>query len=475
MIPIRIIARLDIKGFNVIKGVQFEGLRIIGEPASIARKYYDQGADELLYIDTVASLYERQNLIEIVKRTSESGIRIPLTVGGGVRTIDDIRNLLHAGADKVAINTAAVKNPRIIVDAIKIFGSQCIVGSIEAKRKSNGDWEAYIDNGRESTGVRVVEWAKKLENLGVGELLLTSVDFDGTKKGFDYDLIDHITKSVSIPIIASGGAGKKEDIVTLAKREFDGAIAIASMLHYDIETIKSIKRELSKLGIQIRVQDKPNFETKKKHNITISILDYGAGNIHSVNTALKEMGYETRVIFDRNEILDSSILLIPGDGAFSYAMNKLAESKMINYIKEHVNQNKPLIGICLGMQLLMDSSDEFGHTKGLELIAGKVLNLKRIGVNKTFRIPHMGWNKIHINSTVYSEDLVEKGQEYYYFEHSYGVVPDNEDNVIGISEYGGARFCSVIKKNNIIGFQFHPEKSGASGMRLLERALRSVI
>lgn len=247
----RVIARLDVKGPNVIKGVHLECLRIVGKPQELSEKYYFQGADELIYIDIVASLYGRQNLLEIVDKTSDS-IFIPFTVGGGIRTVDDIKAFLKAGADKVAINTAITKKPELITEAAKMFGSQCIVASIEAKKIGENKWEAYTDNGREKTGLDVLLWAKEVERRGAGEILLTSIDMEGTKKGYEIELIRRVSSSVSIPVIASGGAGSFDHIETiLAKTDADAA-AVASMLHYNMATIKQIKDHLSKSGIEVR-------------------------------------------------------------------------------------------------------------------------------------------------------------------------------------------------------------------------------
>jgi imidazole glycerol-phosphate synthase subunit HisF len=184
----RIIARLDIKGPNLVKGIQLEGLRVIGDPQIFAQHYYNNGIDELIYMDTVASLYNRNSLIELISKAAKS-IFIPLTVGGGIRTIDDIRNVLRAGADKVAINTAAIKNPYFIKQASEMFGSSTIVVGIEAIKASNGEYYAYTDNAREFTGKEVLSWAKEVELLGAGEILLTSVDNEGVGKGFDLNLI----------------------------------------------------------------------------------------------------------------------------------------------------------------------------------------------------------------------------------------------------------------------------------------------
>lgn len=248
----RLIARLDVKGPDVIKGVHLECLRIVGKPAFLARKYYLNGADELLYIDTVASLYGRQNLLDIVNETSDK-IFIPFTVGGGIRTLEDIKEFLKAGADKVAINTVATKNPELIKEAAKMFGSQCIVGSIEAKKIGDNKWEAYTDNGREKTGLDVVEWAKKLEGLGAGEILLTSIDAEGTKNGFDLALIKEVSEAISIPLIASGGAGTLEHIKECITQCNVNAVAVASVLHYKTLSISKIKKYLMVNELDVRI------------------------------------------------------------------------------------------------------------------------------------------------------------------------------------------------------------------------------
>lgn len=253
MKKIRVIARLDVKGPNVIKGVQLECLRVVGEPGAMAEAYYRAGADELIYMDIVASLYGRNNLVEIVEKASAS-IFIPLTVGGGVRSLEDINRLLRAGADKVAINTWATKNPDFIREAAEAFGSQCIVASIEAKKVGPGRWEAYTDNGREVTGLDAVDWAKRLEQLGAGEILVTSVDREGTRKGYDCDLISRIAGPLGIPVIASGGAGSLDHIAEAASKGKADAVAVAALLHYKDVTVSDIK---SRLGGRSVASGKP--------------------------------------------------------------------------------------------------------------------------------------------------------------------------------------------------------------------------
>jgi cyclase len=232
MKTIRIIPRLDIKGPNVVKGIHLEGLRVLGEPSEFARYYYENGADELMFMDVVASLYERNSLHKIISETAKS-IFIPLTVGGGIRTLEDIKDVLRAGADKVCINTAGIKNPELIKKAAQRFGASTIVVAIEAIKESSNNYLAYTDNGREFTGINVVNWAKQVEELGAGEIVLTSVDKEGTGEGFDLDLVKLIAKSVSIPVIAHGGAGKKEDIESVIRDSSADAVAISSILHYE--------------------------------------------------------------------------------------------------------------------------------------------------------------------------------------------------------------------------------------------------
>ncbi len=252
MNKIRVIARIDVKNEFVIKGIHLEGLRKVGDPNILAKKYYEDGIDEIVFMDAVAAYYDRNSLSHIIEKACEE-VFIPITVGGGLRTIEDINQALKSGADKVAINTKAIQTPEFIIEASKIFGSQCIVASIVAKKIGNNKWEAYIDNGREPTGLDVVEWAKKLEELGAGEIMLTSLDMEGTKKGFDVELYQAIQNIVSIPIIASGGMGNAKHGIELLSNTNVDAIATASVIHYDIDTIKNIKKSLIDNCVKVRV------------------------------------------------------------------------------------------------------------------------------------------------------------------------------------------------------------------------------
>ena len=251
MNKIRMIARLDIKNEYVIKGIHLEGLRKVGNPNVMAKIYYEQGVDEIIFMDAVAAYYDRNSLSHIIEQACKD-VFVPITVGGGIRTIDAIQEALNSGADKIAINTKAIQEPQFITDASEVFGSQCIVSSIVAKKISNNLWEAYVDNGREPTGLDVINWAKQVEKLGAGEIMLTSIDMEGTKKGFDIELNKAVSDVVSIPVIASGGAGKVEDIVNLLSQSNIDAVATASILHYELSTVNNIKSILNNHDIRIR-------------------------------------------------------------------------------------------------------------------------------------------------------------------------------------------------------------------------------
>jgi imidazole glycerol-phosphate synthase subunit HisF len=251
MNKIRVIARIDVKNEYAIKGIHLEGLRKVGKPNEMALDYYKNGIDEIVFMDAVAAYYDRNSLSELIQSSCKD-VFIPITVGGGIRTIDDIKNALKSGADKVAINTKAVQEPDFINQASKIFGSQCIISSIEAKEIRENKWEVYTDNGRDPTGLDVIEWARNVEKLGAGEIILTSIDKEGTKKGFDVNLYQIVSSQVSIPIIASGGMGKSSDAVKLIKHANVDAIAIASVLHYKLESVQNIKDLLRENKIRVR-------------------------------------------------------------------------------------------------------------------------------------------------------------------------------------------------------------------------------
>jgi cyclase len=251
MLAKRIIPCLDVKDGRVVKGTQFLALKDAGDPVENAKVYDQQGADEIAFLDITASFEKRNILIDIVRRTAEE-IFIPLTVGGGVRSLEDIRRLLKAGADKVSINTAAVKDPNLVEKASKRFGSQCIVIAIDAKRRGEG-WEVYTHGGRMPTGTDAVLWAKRMEEMGAGEILLTSMDRDGTKDGYDIELTKTISETVSIPVIASGGVGTLEHLYEGLVLGKASAVLAASIFHYREFTIAQVKSYLKEKGVIVRL------------------------------------------------------------------------------------------------------------------------------------------------------------------------------------------------------------------------------
>ncbi len=248
----RIIPCLDVTAGRVVKGINFVELRDAGDPVEIARRYDEQGADEITFLDITASSDERDLILHIIEAVA-SEVFIPLTVGGGVRTVEDVRRLLNAGADKVSINTSAVTNPQLVFDASQKYGSQCIVVAIDAKRTGDGKWEVFTHGGRKNTGLDVIEWAQKMEHLGVGEILLTSMDRDGTKSGFDLALTRAVSDAVTVPVVASGGVGGLQDLADGIKLGKADAVLAASIFHYGQHTVQEAKRFMAAQGIPMRL------------------------------------------------------------------------------------------------------------------------------------------------------------------------------------------------------------------------------
>jgi len=248
----RIIPCLDVKAGRVVKGTNFVGLRDAGDPVELAATYDIEGADELVFLDITASVEERKAMLDVINKTAGE-VFMPLTVGGGISTVDDIRNALRAGADKTSVNSAAVKNPQLIAEGAKLFGSQCIVLAIDARRCGENKWEVYVHGGRTPTGIDAIEWAKQGVALGAGEILLTSMDADGTKNGYDIPLTKAVSEAVNVPVIASGGAGKLEDFYEVLAEGGADAVLAASVFHYKTFTIQEVKEYLRDRGIEVRI------------------------------------------------------------------------------------------------------------------------------------------------------------------------------------------------------------------------------
>lgn len=251
MLTKRIIPCLDVKDGQVVKGIHFVGLKEVGDPVSLAKKYYEDGADELVFLDISATIEKRKTMVDVVRRVAKE-IFIPFTVGGGISTIEDVRAMLMAGADKVSLNSAAIRNPSLIEEASKRFGNQCIVLAVDVKKRAdNTGWNVYVEGGRKDTGIDCMEWILKGVSLGAGEILLTSMDADGTKDGFDLDLYRAVSKIVNVPVIASGGCGKLEDFKS-ALEVSDAALA-ASIFHYEESSVLNVKKCLKEEGVAVRL------------------------------------------------------------------------------------------------------------------------------------------------------------------------------------------------------------------------------
>lgn len=270
---VRLIARLDVKGPNLIKGIQFDGHRVLGAPDYFAEVYYREGIDELIFQDTVASLYRRNSLHDIIQKTAER-VFIPITVAGGLRTIEDVRNCLKAGADKVAINTAAIDNPEFLKEAAGTFGSQCIVASLEVYRYSTGRCGVWADYGRQETGIDAFEWAERVVELGVGEIMLTSINKEGTGRGFDLDLISRISSKVPVPVIAVGGACNKFDLIRAVNEGHADAVAAASIFHY------KYAKPVDKINMSFNEKRLRMGEHIDSGNI--DFLNFGYGNLKAI-------------------------------------------------------------------------------------------------------------------------------------------------------------------------------------------------
>ena len=407
----------------------------------------------------------------------------------------------------MAINTAAVQNQNLISEGVRTFGSQCIVVSIDAKRKSDGRYEVFTDNAREETGVDALEWARRVCDLGAGEILVTSIDRDGTGDGYDIELMSKISNAVSIPVIACGGAGKLEHIAELINKTNVSAVSAASILHYN-RIVKDVAgREFEEGNTEFLKQfsNQDNYQFKRIRPMGISkmksylrrealvhmrscdieglkvkadgvtagssrvasgkkpfvvVVDYGCGNLFSIAHALKEIGARFVISDDPVTLKKADRVILPGVGAFADGMKNLKDRGLVEPLKECSKEGIPVLGICLGMQLLMETGAEFGIHEGVGLIHGTAMRLEVDKENAAYcRVPHIGWNQIRVprhknDRGSWDGTLLENVMpaSLMYFVHSYVVVPQSPDEVIAETEYGGTYFCSTVKSGNIYGF-----------------------
>lgn len=502
----RIIAKLDIKGPNLVKGVQLEGLRVLGPAEEFARHYYNQGADELIYQDVTASLYGKNSLLEMIRTVSRQ-IFIPLTVGGGIRTLEDIKKALAYGADKVAINTAAIADPELITKAVRRFGSSTIVISIEAKQMPDGSYQAFTDNGREPTGLDVVNWAIEAARRGAGEILLTSIDRDGTANGFDLEITRSVSQSIPVSVVASGGAGNIEHVRHAFLKGRADAVCVASLVHYGCFKIMGSKRAQTEGNYDFLNQKKERygkivpceFKHLKEHintsvsrpletnhitelngaldNLPVAIVDYGMGNLLSVSAACEQAGLQPFLCDSPESLSNAFGIIIPGVGAFRDAMNVLGRQGLDKALKKAAEQGTPILGICLGMQLLMESSSEFGLSEGLGLVPGTVEHLGTPHDNNiSLKVPQIGWNSVLPSSSMEGTllEAIHDGT-HMYFVHSFRVIPRYKKHELCTTRYGDVTFCSGIRVDNITGVQFHPERSGQEGLTVYHKFANQIL
>lgn len=470
----RLIARLDIKGNRLIKGVRFEGLRVVGDPSEAAIKYYQSGADELLYVDAVASLYGRNSLLELLRKNCER-VFIPITAGGGVRSVADAKSLLASGADKIAINTAAIQRPELITELAQAFGKQCVVVSVQARQTSRGSWEAMTEAGREKSGLDVLTWIQKAQEAGAGEILLTSVDRDGTCTSPDTELLDAVKDLVSVPLIFGGGISTDDQITSLLTNPCVSGVSVGAALHSSSLDFARYKTNdfISPQGNLLRPSCDSLSSSTPLSGKKIGIIDYGMGNTHSLINAFRSLGATVAISSDSHNLDSHDLLALPGVGSFPAGMAALDRLCLTPFINEWVSQGKALLGICLGMQMLFSQSDEYTVTPGLDFIPGNVSRLpSNDSSGQRVLLPHVGWNKL---LPVVASSSSEAEHIYQYFVHSYAAINISPEYVTRVSCYGGQTFAASVRHRNIIGFQFHPERSGPKGLEILAQDVLSVI
>jgi cyclase len=470
MLPKRVIPCLDIDGGRVVKGTEFVDLRDMGDPVELAQHYETEGADELIFLDITATSERRSPMIDIARDTATK-VFIPFTVGGGVRSESDVQTLLDAGADKVAINSAALADPTLLDSVSARFGRQCTVLSIDAKRgDDSNNWEVYAAGGRIPTDRSAVAWAQEGVKRGAGEILLTSIDRDGTNNGYDLDLIKALTKAVNVPVIASGGAGRSEHYGQAISNAGAEAVLAASQFHSGQISIADVKDFLAAAGVAVRPVQSPMvrqatsvYATPRPH---IALVDYGTGNRYSVQKAFEYIGANVALTDGSEELAAADGVVLPGVGAFQPAMQRLQETGLSKVICRLAALGKPILGICLGEQLLFDGSREAGWCQGLGLIPGVVQELE-LPI-----LPNIGWREVNVEQPDrLTANLPE--QAYLYHLHQYAATAAQETDVLASTrlpyqENPAYQATSIVKHRNVYGVQFHPEKSGTPGLDLLK-------
>ena len=378
-----------------------------------------------------------------------------MTVGGGIRNINDIEKALVSGADKISINTKFIEDISFVKKAAKVFGSQAIGASIETKMIGN-DWFAFTNNGRINSGKKVFDWILELQENGVGELIITSIDYEGTKKGFDLKLLEKIDKIIKVPTIFSGGAGSFKHVKDTLNFDNISGVAIASLLHLDSVRIFDIKKKIFKQRSKIK-----NINIIKNKS-KIHIYNTRICNLKSLYNSVKKI-CEVEVIEDTKIHNNVDRLILPGVGSFSELSRELSENIKIE-ICSFAAKEKPLLGICLGAQILFTRSFENGKHDGLNIIKGDVKNITDINKSKYSKIPNIGWFPIHFKDHSVFRNI--KNNSEMYFIHSYNFVPDDKNAIF--AKIVDSPINAACIQENVIAVQFHPEKSGNTGLKFLE-------
>lgn len=468
----RLIARLDIKGSRLIKGIRFEGLRVLGDPCDAAKRYASAGADELLYIDAVASLYGRNGLADLLRRTSRE-VFIPVTAGGGVRSVSDAAALLAAGADKIAVNTAALQRPELITELAEAFGSQCVVVSIQARRTASGCWEAMAEAGRERSGRDVMAWIEYVQQLGAGELLLTSVDQDGTCAGPDLPLQHSAASIARVPLVLCGGFAEAKQILVALQQPAVSAVSIGSALHRDRLELNALKQQLAELPPQLPIRPASAAlqyslaqRSQSLAGQKVGVIDYGMGNQQSLINAFEHLGASVLLSADKEKLQACNLITLPGVGAFPHGMAELEKRGLDQWLRFWISTGGSLLGICLGMQMLFESSEEFSQTPGLGLFKGNVVRLPCCDEQgNPLVLPHLGWNRLL--PAFAPQNTQMNNLPYQYFVHSYVATNVDPAAVLYHCRYGHQTFVAGVRHKSVVGLQFHPERSGGEGLDLL--------
>ncbi len=486
----RIIPKIEIKNDNLVKGIGFEGLRVLGDPEFFINYYNKTIADEFFIIDVVPSLYGTKHNFKILENFCKF-TSIPITVSGGLRNISDIDRAFSAGADKISLNTILFKKKQILEHVINKYGSQAVSANLEVF-KSSDEYCLFSGFGKERTGVILEDKIKQLNDAGIGEIIVSSIKNDGTLSGADYTLLEKIDKFNNCPILYSGGVKSLEEINKIKKNfDIDGLL-IGSLFHYNLLSQNQDQKEIiskSKIGNKDFISKRENIKkiprlnkinfkllqkrkTKNKKSIKINkietkicILDLEVGNIFSLKNFLTKFKFNFIISKNIKKIRECDLLIISGDCNSSYCLEEIKKKKLTKIIREFFDKKK-LIGICSGMQIMFEDIYEGKKSKGLSLFKGSIKKIKL--KTKSIKLPNIGWRKLH---SLKNHNHIKATKDYYFL-HSYRAQDYNKKDCLYLSDYNSAEIPSIFYKNQTLLFQFHPEKSGDFGHELFFNSIK---